>query len=153
MENVGTENVLYCDTDSVVFVHPEDDNPLITGRFLGDLTSELDDGETIVEFVATGPKSYAYKTSNEKYCVKSKGISQTSAVCGLLNYETMRHMVVEAPETIITVPNLVFKLTPTYEVQTQEGASKDFKYGTPDSKKRWISSVKPYEIDTLPWTL
>ena len=36
------------------------------GEFLGDLTSELDDDDYIVEFVSAGPKNYSFKTMKER---------------------------------------------------------------------------------------
>ena len=49
------EHALYCDTDSVIFVHPRDDAALLqTEDCLGAMTSEL-------EFVSGGSKNYAYR--------------------------------------------------------------------------------------------
>ena len=42
------ENALYCDTESVIFVQPEDDSALVqTGDWMGAMTSELKPGEFI----------------------------------------------------------------------------------------------------------
>ncbi|XP_069108950.1 uncharacterized protein [Argopecten irradians] len=51
------DRVLYMDTDSVIYVQRNGDIPLVTGDFLGELTSELKDGDYIVEFVSGGPKT------------------------------------------------------------------------------------------------
>lgn len=64
LERVG-ENVLYIDTDSLIYVVKEGESPLELGNYLGDLTDELG-GDTIDEFAAAGPKSYAYRTKNQK---------------------------------------------------------------------------------------
>ena len=59
--------VLYCDTDSAVFLsgdnHPPDP-PL--GKYLGQLTDELDDGHVVAKWVCGGPKNYGYVSYNLK---------------------------------------------------------------------------------------
>ena len=59
------ENVLYFDTDSVIFKTQKNDDLsyLPIGNYLGELTNEISaqDGY-IVEFVSGGPKNYAYRT-------------------------------------------------------------------------------------------
>ena len=47
------------------------------GKALGQWSNELDadKGEYITEFVATGPKSYAYKTNLGKRECKAKGLT------------------------------------------------------------------------------
>ena len=59
------ERALFCDTDSVIFVQKDGEQPLVQcGEALGDMTSELKQGENILEFVSWGPKNYAYKLYN-----------------------------------------------------------------------------------------
>ena len=58
------ENVLYINT-SLIYVVKDGETPLELGNYLGDLTDELG-GDSIQEFMAAGPKSYAYKTRNRK---------------------------------------------------------------------------------------
>jgi len=58
------DRVLYCDTDSVVFItYPGQWIPPL-GDYLGDLTDEVPDkrapGNTILHFVTGGPKNYAH---------------------------------------------------------------------------------------------
>ena len=71
------ERAIYCDTDSVFFVQPSAESPLVeTGENLGDMTSELKQSEFIEDFVSGGPKNYAYKmvntlTGNERVYAKS----------------------------------------------------------------------------------
>ena len=57
------DKVLYHDTDSVIFVCPSGEQPLLPGDFLGDWTSELETDEHIMEFISAGPK---------KLCVSHK---------------------------------------------------------------------------------
>jgi hypothetical protein len=74
------KSVLYCDTDSVIYVQKVDEPPKVTiGDYLGDLTYELDEfgsGFFIDEFVSDGPKNYAFSVicpSTGKRTNKCKG--------------------------------------------------------------------------------
>lgn len=68
-------NVMYMDTDSVIYVEKKNERPLLQmGPYLGDLTDELD-GDTITEFVTIAPKTYAYVTAKGKESVRAKGFS------------------------------------------------------------------------------
>jgi len=55
------ENVLYFDTDSVIFIHKPGD-PFIQniGEECGQMANELKEGSHITCFASSGPKSYAY---------------------------------------------------------------------------------------------
>ncbi|KAF0027128.1 hypothetical protein F2P81_019869 [Scophthalmus maximus] len=66
------DRVLYFDTDSLIYVSKEGESQLKLGNYLGGLTDELK-GDSIIEFAAAGPKSYAY--------MRVKGITQTHE-CG-----------------------------------------------------------------------
>jgi hypothetical protein len=62
------ENVLYYDTDSVIYVEDlTKGRYLETGRFLGQMTDELSDSRStekwIEQFSSAGPKSYSYRTN------------------------------------------------------------------------------------------
>ena len=59
------QQVLYYDTDSVIYKWCDGQTKIETGDYLGDMTDELD-GDHIVEFVSGGPKNYAYKTEKEE---------------------------------------------------------------------------------------
>ncbi|KAL3109583.1 hypothetical protein niasHT_016927 [Heterodera trifolii] len=53
--------ILYFDTDSIIYVHPEDNDPLPTGKgHLGELTDEKPDHD-ILEFISAGCKNYGLK--------------------------------------------------------------------------------------------
>jgi len=58
------QSVLYCDTDSVIFIQKVDEPPKVKkGDYLGHLTDELEEfgsGSFIQEFVSGGPKNYAF---------------------------------------------------------------------------------------------
>ena len=82
------EQVLYYDTDSVIYVHEPGKPEPPLGDYLGDLTDELD-GDYITEFMSGGPKNYAYVTNNDKHVTKIRGITLNYATTKKLNFEVM----------------------------------------------------------------
>ncbi|CAG5950759.1 unnamed protein product [Menidia menidia] len=80
------DKVLYIDTDSLIYL-------VKGGNHLGDLTDKLG-GDTIKEFVALGPKSYAYQTRDRKKVVmRVKGITQTHKSSERVNFDTVKDLV------------------------------------------------------------
>ena len=72
------EQVLYFDTDSVVFAHrPVQASPAL-GQYLGEFKDELGHGDSIVEFCSAGPKNYGYKTRAGKTVCKCEGSRSTA---------------------------------------------------------------------------
>lgn len=90
LDTVG-DAAIYCDTDSVVFYENDDTTLIETGDLLGEWTDECGPGEHITEFVALGPKMYAYRSNTGREYVKAKGIrphySATNSVLNLENYK------------------------------------------------------------------
>ena len=86
------EQVLYYDTDSVIYVHEPGKPEPPLGDYLGDLTDELD-GDYITEFMSGGPKNYAYVTNNDKRVMKVRGITLNYATLQKLNFEVMRNLI------------------------------------------------------------
>ena len=82
------EQVLYYDTDSVIYVHEPGKPEPALGDYLGDLTDELD-GDYITEFMSGGPKNYAYMTNNDKRVMKIRGITLNYAALQKVNFEVM----------------------------------------------------------------
>jgi len=75
---VGPENVLYCDTDSVVFLKNRNDTTEYTARGLGKWTDETEEGDEIEQFLALAPKCYMkIERNNPTGCVKAKGVRMT----------------------------------------------------------------------------
>jgi hypothetical protein len=71
--------VLYCDTDSVIYIQNVDEAPNVeTGDYLGDLTDELEEcgsGSYIEEFVSVSPQNYGFTVfcpATEKRASKCK---------------------------------------------------------------------------------
>ena len=105
------EQVLYYDTDSVIYKwHPG--QPMIpTGDFLGEMTDELD-GDTIHEFVSGGAKNYGYETVGGKFCCKVRGFTLNVRGREKLNYQSMKQHILDTLEEeepaepiVITNPN------------------------------------------------
>ena len=91
------EQVLYYDTDSVIYCWRPGQPLITTGDFLGDMTDELD-GEHIVEFVSGGAKNYGYETSGGKFVCKVRGFTLNVRGRQRLNYETMKEHIVDTLE-------------------------------------------------------
>ena len=92
------KQVLYYDTDSVVYKWRPGQPCIAIGDFLGDMTDELD-GDVITESVSDDAKNYGYKTRAGKVVCKVGGL--TLNVCGsaILNFETMKDNILSELET------------------------------------------------------
>ena len=82
--------VLYYDTDSVIYKWRPGLPSIPTGDFLGDMKDELN-GDVITEFVSGGPKNYAYKTHTGKVECKVRGFTLNVRGSAVLNFETMKN--------------------------------------------------------------
>ena len=91
------EQVLYYDTDSVIFSHKPGQVMLDFGAHLGDWGDELDGGYIVGTFLSSGPKSYSYEYIDPKgvrQCTtKVKGFSLNVRNNNQINHEGMRHIV------------------------------------------------------------
>lgn len=141
---------LYCDTDSIVFVSRPGDqyNPLL-GNYLGDLTSELDRGDSIKSWNAAGPKSYAYVTGRGKVTLRAKGITQNYENCKKFNFDSLTALVepyLKDPETrreISARYNTITRNLKTFELTNKERV---INFGIVCDKRRLFADGK-----TLPF--
>jgi len=85
------EAVIYMDTDSIMY-YDDGKNSVQTGDLLGEWTDELGGGY-IQKMLATGPKSYYYKTDKNEECTKIKGFTLHFANAENLNAETMEKLI------------------------------------------------------------
>ncbi|XP_032094416.1 uncharacterized protein LOC116523417 [Thamnophis elegans] len=92
LEGLG-DRCLYHDTDSVIFVSREGAWTPPLGDYLGQLTSEIPQNTTITEFVAAGPKTYAYALSNGEAVVKVKGITLNCGNSSKVNFDSLKDLV------------------------------------------------------------
>ena len=89
------QRVLYFDTDSVIFTTRPGQLRIPLGDFLGEMTNELDDGDSITEFTSAGPKNYGYKTRQGKVCCKVRGFTLNVRGAQQLNYDVMRQNLID----------------------------------------------------------
>jgi G:T-mismatch repair DNA endonuclease (very short patch repair protein) len=80
------EQVLYCDTDSIIYMPGK--NKIELGDYLGDWTDELG-GAYIMLFVSGGPKNYGYILDTGKTVCKIKGFTLNYENCQILNIPNM----------------------------------------------------------------
>ena len=90
-----TEQVLYFDTDSIIYRWKRGLPEIQTGPFLGQMKDELE-GDCIREFVTGGPKNYAYKLTTGKTDCKVRGFTQDEQGMELLNFESIKEHVLGA---------------------------------------------------------
>ena len=83
------EQVLYFDTDSVIYKWRPGQSSIATGDFLGEMTDELN-GDIIKEFVSGGAKNYAYHTRGGKVVCKVRGFTLNVRGSAILNFQTMK---------------------------------------------------------------
>ena len=91
------EQVLYYDTDSVIYKWKEGQPQIEIGDYLGEMTDELD-GDVIQEFVSGGAKNYGYKTVGGNYVCKVRGFTLNVRGRQRLNYESMKEHIVDTLE-------------------------------------------------------
>ena len=92
------EQVLYYDTDSVVYKWRPGQPSIAIGDFLGDMTDELN-GDIITEFVSGGAKSYGYQTRAGKVVCKVRGFTLNVRESAILNFHTMKDNIVSELDT------------------------------------------------------
>ena len=101
INSVG-ERILYCDTDSIIFVTRKlsdssgnecfDIYPKL-GDSLGELTNELPHGVHITRFASTAPKSYAYRCSDNTEITKFKGLNLNFENSERVNFQALKELV------------------------------------------------------------
>lgn len=143
------KDVLYCDTDSVIFVD-RGSCPLVCGPFLGDLTNELDADEHIQEFVSVGPKTYGYRTSHGKEIMKCKGISLRGPAEDVVTFDVMKDLVYHVPMDDVRVEQMNFIVNERHQIRTEyvRGGGKHLQHT--QSKRRRALQTETI-VDTLPF--
>ena len=117
IKTVG-KNILYCDTDSLIFVTRRVTKPDGTmgydvypelGDSLGELTNELPPGVHISQFVTTAPKSYSYRCSDGCEICKFKGLTLNFRNSRRVNFEAVRDLLFGDCSSITLSPQIQFK--------------------------------------------
>ncbi|KAL3087668.1 hypothetical protein niasHT_028974 [Heterodera trifolii] len=110
--------ILYFDTDSIIYVHPEDNDPLPTGKgHLGELTDEKPD-HNILEFISAGCKNYGLKLQrkdNGEICfdLKIRGFTLDEQTVQKIHYDTVKDQILRygsddpADPIIVTYPHFI----------------------------------------------
>ena len=93
------DQVLGYDTDSCWYVDKPGDNTIDTGDSLGDLTDELE-GNHIIKWCGTGPKSYAYETNKGKVVCKVKGFTLNHKNSKKINGKVMDSIIQDPAKTV-----------------------------------------------------
>ena len=93
MLQIGSERILYCDTDSIIFYWPKAAEPL--DKFgLGQWVDELP-GVVIKKLHALAPKFYHLELEDEETMLKSKGIQMTWANRQKITSKTLGRQLLE----------------------------------------------------------
>jgi len=152
---VGPENVLYCDTDSVVFLQTRE-RPIteFTSRGLGNWANETDEGNEIERFFGLAPKCYMkVETNHQEGIMKCKGIRMTLSNKKKTTPEMVANILVESiikrnlnPEPLM-LDNMVISSN-TNDAQL-DYATLVTRYG----KKKFRSVLTKRKIVSFPETL
>lgn len=84
------EQVLYYDTDSIIYRWRPGWSDIPTGVFLGQMRDETE-GDPIVEFASGGAKNYGYKTRGGKFECKVRGFTLNVRGSAVLNFESLKN--------------------------------------------------------------
>jgi hypothetical protein len=84
-------------------------------------------GDDIVEFVATGPKSYAYLTAKGKSTIKMKGFTLNETTKRRIHFKRLREIVEGDEHEHEQVPELRFNIYKNHQIVTKVGAEKKFR--------------------------
>jgi len=92
---LNPQQVLYFDTDSIIFSRkPCEPSPPL-GDHLGEFTNELQPEDHIVEFAAAGPKNYGYRTQEGKVECKVRGFTLNTRGQAQLNFDLLKANVLD----------------------------------------------------------
>ena len=154
MEKLNRQ-VLYHDTDSVVYVYDKN-NPkhfrITNGDLLGEWTDELDGVDMCGTFLGAGPKNYSYETTDGKLHTKIKGftLDYASTRDDGLTHENMEKMI-DARGTDKKVPinyTMIIRDKKTKIMKTKEITKK---YGFVYDKREVLPPDENGNIDTIPF--
>nr|CAD2204285.1 unnamed protein product [Meloidogyne enterolobii] len=90
--------LLYCDTDSIIYVGKRNGPRVSEGEYLGQMKREVP-SRRILEFIAGGPKNYGYRHVDastgldERAELKIRSFPLSYATHQLLNFNTMKQLV------------------------------------------------------------
>jgi len=94
LSKLNPQQVLYFDTNSIIYSQKEGEPTLTLGDYLGEFTNELSKDDHIVEFASAGPKNYGYITKKNKVECKGRGFTLNTRGQEQLNYEILKQNVI-----------------------------------------------------------
>ncbi|XP_018334518.2 uncharacterized protein LOC108743448 [Agrilus planipennis] len=139
------EDAVYYDTDSIIYID-NGQNTVPTGSMLGEWSSELADGDYIIEWMSTGPKSYYYKTLKGIEVTKIKGFTLNYENGLKLNRDAFNNIISGTSKEVVLKYDQIIRDAKTKELITRKRISKAFRM---DYKKRKFEGHLQY--DTVPW--
>ena len=123
LELIGKDRLIYCDTDSIVYINSPDGYNIPSGDMLGEWEDECSTKEhkinPITYFVALAPKSYGYKTMYGDGDIKCKGITLSHSNSRKYTYETIDKLVTGEIDHIDTTKMMFNKDAKKGEIRTQ----------------------------------
>ena len=88
------KNVLYYDTDSIIYKWRQGQPNITIGDYLGEWKDELQ-GDIITEFVSGGAKNYAYQTRGGNSVCKVRGFTLNVRGSAILNFQSMKQNILD----------------------------------------------------------
>ena len=107
------QQVLYMDTDSIIYKWRHGLPSIPIGDYLGEWKDELE-GDIITEFVAGGSKNYAYQTRGGNSVCKVRGFTLNVRGSAVLNFKTMRDNILSELQISQDSPRNINIMTPYY---------------------------------------
>ena len=148
MEAVGLERVVYCDTDSLVYIQYPHQARIPENDALGGWVSEIETGFEIRKWSASGPKAYSAMIYNQtdgkfKECIlKVKGHSLKAEEAAHITYKTIEDAVLKGVST--HVDYRVIQRPRTGEISRVHTAIRRKTFG-PTPQKRYVLPLKDGE--------
>lgn len=148
------EQVVYYDTDSVVYTYKEGLPSIPTGDYLGDMTDELTEygpGSFIAEFVSGGPKTYGYVVYSTKgstyrpnlsFVCKIKGLTLNMKTSNILNFNKLKEMILEPGHSQEVTESRIRRTKDRDVITVKE--TKLFKITGPKRKREGEYGTLPY---------
>ncbi|KAE9522228.1 hypothetical protein AGLY_017373 [Aphis glycines] len=135
--------VVYFDTDSIFYIY-NGVNKIKTGTMLGEWTDELGENVHITDWASTGPKSYYYKTNDDKFKTVIKGFTLNYQNLLKLNGEAMIKLIEENNNNNIELEYNQIKPDPLNKTLVNKTVTKKFSF---EYDKRIIL----LDYDTIPY--
>jgi len=123
-----SENMVYCDTDSVIYTEPVDQKLVEDGELLGEWTDELGQDDHIVKWCSTGPKSYAYRTAKGKRVLKVKGWCLHHSNAEKITADAMEQLIDREITGVTTVDTEIVRDKRTKQLLTKTNCCKTFSF-------------------------